>query len=33
MLKMFKSGDAGKTFRDVRVAMEGEDISGNYVGN
>jgi hypothetical protein len=33
MLKMFKSSDAGKSFRDVRVAMEGEDISGNYVGN
>jgi len=33
MLKMFKSSDAGKTYRDVRVAMEGEDISGNYVGS
>jgi P4 family phage/plasmid primase-like protien len=31
LLKMYKSSDGGKTYRDIRVAMEGEDISGNYV--
>jgi P4 family phage/plasmid primase-like protien len=31
LMKTYKSNDGGKTYRDVRVAMDGEDISGNYV--
>lgn len=30
--KMFKSSDGGLTYKDVRVACEGEDVSGNFVG-
>jgi hypothetical protein len=29
---VFKTSDAGKVFVDVRVALEGEDLSGNLVG-
>jgi len=29
--KMFKTTDGGKSYHDVRLAMEGEDISGNYI--
>jgi len=30
--KMFKSADGGVTYKDVRIACEGEDISGNFIG-
>jgi hypothetical protein len=32
MIRLFKSTDGGRTYNDVRVALDGEDISGNYVG-
>lgn len=32
LTKLFKSSDGGRTYNDVRVALDGEDISGNYVG-
>lgn len=31
MLKQFKSLDGGKTFIGIRVILDGEDISGNYL--
>jgi putative DNA primase/helicase len=32
LAKMFKSADGGVTYKDVRIACEGEDISGNFIG-
>jgi P4 family phage/plasmid primase-like protien len=32
LMKLFKTADGGKTFKDVRVTLEDEDISGNYIG-
>jgi len=32
LAKMFKSADGGVTYKDVRIACEGEDISGNFLG-
>jgi P4 family phage/plasmid primase-like protien len=32
MTRLFKTTDGGRTYNDVRVALDGEDISGNYVG-
>lgn len=31
MLKQFKTFDGGKTFTGIRVILEGEDISGNFM--
>lgn len=32
MSKQFKTPDGGKSFAGIRVILDGEDISGNYVG-
>ena len=32
MIRMFTTTDGGRTYTGVRVALEGEDISGNYIG-
>ena len=32
LAKMFKTTDGGASYKDVRIACEGEDISGNFVG-
>jgi len=31
MAKQFKTNDGGKTFTGIRVILEGEDISGNFI--
>jgi len=31
MSRLFKTTDGGRTYNDVRIALDGEDISGNYV--
>jgi hypothetical protein len=31
LAKMFKTTDGGVSYKDVRIACDGEDISGNFV--
>jgi hypothetical protein len=31
MVKQFKTFDGGKSFTGIRVILEGEDISGNFM--